>query len=497
MDEDVRLYAPIEKYDEEKRLVYGYASTEALDSQGEVVKKEAMAAAIDDYMQFANIREMHQPSAVGRTQKAVVDSKGTYIVAKVVDDIAWEKVKEKVYNGFSIGGKVNTKKGHEITDLSLSEISLVDRPANPECTIELWKRDSSEDLSKKKFKVKDEHTIETKETPGTKEITVHDAVVTQETDLPKESGNKVETVVAKEPDPKESGNKTEVVEAKADKAEDIKKCMGCVGQLAEMVTRLKGLAENEKWEDLMEGEGPSDIATRMEQAVAILGGILKDHVAEEVDEIVSDTNKDQPAPSTDIYAAEKPADLQKIDDCIAKSKMPSDDEIVKMLVAMDIDPVQKAIDASKWEIAGRIMTKLKKEQNNLLEKGDDKKETPTTEPQTKKADTKLEVVKTDMGTKDQSHVAKLEAELSALKGEVQKLLDTPVPLKVKSTFVTLEKGHEPDPNGSQDELAIKEKRSLELQARFQKGTYTPQEVKEAEILSLEIMKLRREQLQKA
>ncbi|MGH7088272.1 MAG: hypothetical protein ACREFQ_05175, partial [Stellaceae bacterium] len=59
----LQLYWPIAKLDQEARLVYGYASTEAKDSQGEIVKKEALEAALPGYMRFANIREMHQPSA--------------------------------------------------------------------------------------------------------------------------------------------------------------------------------------------------------------------------------------------------------------------------------------------------------------------------------------------------------------------------------------------------------------------------------------------------
>ena len=61
----MRLYAKITKVDAAERMVFGYASTEALDSQGEIVKREALEAALPDYMRFANIREMHQPSAVG------------------------------------------------------------------------------------------------------------------------------------------------------------------------------------------------------------------------------------------------------------------------------------------------------------------------------------------------------------------------------------------------------------------------------------------------
>jgi HK97 family phage prohead protease len=138
----MKLFAPIAKIDESQRLVFGYASTETLDNQGEIVRKEAIEAALPDYMRFANIREMHQPSAVGVAREAELDDKGLYLAAKIVDDEAWQKVVEGVYKGFSIGGRVTARDPaakHVITGVDLMEISLVDRPANPEAVIELFK----------------------------------------------------------------------------------------------------------------------------------------------------------------------------------------------------------------------------------------------------------------------------------------------------------------------------------------------------------------------
>jgi len=138
----MKLYVPIAKLDQQQRMVYGYASTEALDSQGEVVRKEALAAALPDYLRFANIREMHQPSAVGVAKEAAIDEKGLWIGAKIVADDAWLKVREGVYKGFSIGGVVTRRDARDptvITGLELAEISLVDRPANPEAVIEIFK----------------------------------------------------------------------------------------------------------------------------------------------------------------------------------------------------------------------------------------------------------------------------------------------------------------------------------------------------------------------
>jgi hypothetical protein len=89
---------------------------------------------------------MHQPSAVGRAADAVVDGKGLYVAAKIEDAAAWAKVKARVYNGFSIAGQVTERdpaNPHIITGCTLSEISLVDRPANPEAVFDLYKADGA------------------------------------------------------------------------------------------------------------------------------------------------------------------------------------------------------------------------------------------------------------------------------------------------------------------------------------------------------------------
>jgi HK97 family phage prohead protease len=138
----MRLYGSIQKVDSEQRTVAGYASTEAVDAAGEIVLKSAIEAALDDYMEFANVREMHQLSAVGITEEANVDEKGLYIAARITDDVAWGKVKSGTYKGFSIAGKTLARDPDNkkiITKILLTEISLVDRPSNPEARFDVWK----------------------------------------------------------------------------------------------------------------------------------------------------------------------------------------------------------------------------------------------------------------------------------------------------------------------------------------------------------------------
>jgi phage head maturation protease len=138
----LKFYGAIRKVDSEQRMVWGYASTEAQDDQGETILRSALVEALDDYMKAANVREMHQLSAVGVAKEASVDDKGLYLGAKIVDDDAWHKVIEGVYKGFSVGGRALARdpaNRNVITKMRLSEISLVDRPCNPEAVFDCWK----------------------------------------------------------------------------------------------------------------------------------------------------------------------------------------------------------------------------------------------------------------------------------------------------------------------------------------------------------------------
>ncbi len=160
---DIFKFASFEKASPEQRIVVGYASSERVDGQNDIVDSEALNQALGDYMQWANLREMHQPKAIGKVLSAT-PVRGTIqlkdgskltnplrIIAQIVDNDTWDKVKSGVLKGFSIGGKVlqaltekmGGKDVRRITGLQLHEISLVDRPANPDARIVLMKRDDS------------------------------------------------------------------------------------------------------------------------------------------------------------------------------------------------------------------------------------------------------------------------------------------------------------------------------------------------------------------
>lgn len=147
-----RLYAEIaktENQDDGTIKVFGYASSGAEDSDGETITSDAMKAALPDYMKFGAVREMHDATkAAGTAIEAEVQEDGrTWFGAHVVDPVAVKKVNAGVYKGFSIGGKVTGRDDLNkklIKGIKLVEVSLVDRPANPEAVFTMFKADMAD-----------------------------------------------------------------------------------------------------------------------------------------------------------------------------------------------------------------------------------------------------------------------------------------------------------------------------------------------------------------
>lgn len=145
-------FCTFEKIDHVNRVVTGVFTSEALDSQDEIVAYDGIVKAVEEYKKWMNIREMHQASAVGIGLEIRTDSvaRKAMIDVRIVDDNAWKKVAAGVYKGFSIGGKI-LKEGRRFIDqlnktvrvieeILLLEISVVDRPANPDATFSVFKR---------------------------------------------------------------------------------------------------------------------------------------------------------------------------------------------------------------------------------------------------------------------------------------------------------------------------------------------------------------------
>lgn len=146
----IRVSVPILKVDVERRLVHGFATLDNVDRQDDIVYADASLRAFSSFA--GNIREMHQPIAVGRMVTFVEDSfydsesdkffNGIFVTVYVSKGAAstWEKVLDGTLAGFSIGGEILDEQTEYVPDLGktvrfikeykLIELSLVDSPAN-------------------------------------------------------------------------------------------------------------------------------------------------------------------------------------------------------------------------------------------------------------------------------------------------------------------------------------------------------------------------------
>jgi hypothetical protein len=148
--DNVRLSMPFSKVDKERRIVSGFATLDNVDRQNDIVTTEASVKAFSAFR--GNIREMHQPVAVGKMVSFREDKyfdpeskkfySGVYVsayVSKGAQD-TWEKVLDGTLSGFSIGGRMNKYEDaydekmdspiRIIKEYDLMELSLVDTPAN-------------------------------------------------------------------------------------------------------------------------------------------------------------------------------------------------------------------------------------------------------------------------------------------------------------------------------------------------------------------------------
>src|ERR1700682_5963239 len=115
MNKSLKLFAQLTKIDESRHEVWGIATAEVVDKEGEIFDYasskpyfEAWSneiAKATDGKSLGNVREMHAPNAVGKLVSIEFDDelKQVNIGAKIVDESAWQKCAQGVYTGFSIG----------------------------------------------------------------------------------------------------------------------------------------------------------------------------------------------------------------------------------------------------------------------------------------------------------------------------------------------------------------------------------------------------------
>ncbi|HYL92770.1 MAG TPA: hypothetical protein VEW69_06395 [Alphaproteobacteria bacterium] len=159
----LNLFVQLAKIDEARHEVWGVATAEIVDKDGEIFDyatskpyfkawSDEIAKATDG-KSLGNVREMHEPSAVGKLIAIDFDDelKQINVGAKIVDAEAWQKCAQGVYTGFSIGGTyVKAWKDGEFVRFTAnpSEISVVDNPCVPSAHFTAVKADGSFEVRK-------------------------------------------------------------------------------------------------------------------------------------------------------------------------------------------------------------------------------------------------------------------------------------------------------------------------------------------------------------
>jgi hypothetical protein len=147
---NLKFTMPIAKVDKENRIVSGFATLDNVDKQGDKVTVDASKKAFERFK--GNLRLMHQPIPAGKVVKFRQDNlfdketgqtySGIFVdayISKGAQNI-WEMVLDGTLTSFSIGGNIkdseevfdksSEEKVRVIKDYDLSELSLVDNPAN-------------------------------------------------------------------------------------------------------------------------------------------------------------------------------------------------------------------------------------------------------------------------------------------------------------------------------------------------------------------------------
>jgi hypothetical protein len=340
--DNLRFSLPFSKVDKERRTVSGFASLDNLDKQMDIVTAEA---SMDAFAKFrGNIREMHQPLAVGKMVNFKAEKyfdpeskkffNGVYVsayVSKGAQD-TWEKVLDGTLTGFSIGGRMNKwDDGYDeksdtqiriIKEYDLVELSLVDSPANQFANIMSVEKVDGVDM------VKGDNTIIENVFWDTESGIV--TVSENESENSPVSGEPMKNIGFVE---KTDSEKTTMIKFLVDSAKGI--------NTSKINKEVQPMTENtEAVAEVIETEASVEV-TKSE--VAPEADVKADVVETAVEE--TETEKAAKAPATDEEdteedAAETPADEEA--EAKKKPMAPKSDEVIQDSVTETNDDLEKA-----------------------------------------------------------------------------------------------------------------------------------------------------------
>lgn len=147
--------AEIVKYERDEQgdlIVYGKATGPDLDLDGQICDPDWLKRAMPTWMEFGNVREMHQPIAAGIG--VTLEEQGTdwMLTSKCIDPNTARKIESGVLKGYSVGiknpqvTKDADAPGGRIVGGNIIEVSYVDRPCNPTAKMTICKGASATEM---------------------------------------------------------------------------------------------------------------------------------------------------------------------------------------------------------------------------------------------------------------------------------------------------------------------------------------------------------------
>jgi hypothetical protein len=126
-------------------IVYGKATGPDVDLDEQVCDPAWLRKAMPDWMEWGNLREMHQPISAGVGLELAAQGDDWMVKSKVVDEGTAKKIEAGALKGYSVGiknaqvVKDASAPGGRIVGGSIVEVSYVDRPCNPTAVLALAK----------------------------------------------------------------------------------------------------------------------------------------------------------------------------------------------------------------------------------------------------------------------------------------------------------------------------------------------------------------------
>lgn len=162
------LRIPISRLDIDKHMVYGYASTDRVDTWDTILEPTWWPQAVTGYLEKRTLSEMHldlngepiretahEPMVVGTVPMLEIDDRGLWIGAEITKPDTWERIENGEYNGFSVQVMpfefreevVEGKSVVRFTKFHLTDITVGYPAANLDARFQLIERLAQDDSS--------------------------------------------------------------------------------------------------------------------------------------------------------------------------------------------------------------------------------------------------------------------------------------------------------------------------------------------------------------